>query len=153
MRLDTFDGLGKPIDAANWLRHMERHFGALGMTSEMKAQFVAFQLKGDADIWWEAVLTARTAGLGPVTWEVFVEQFRRRFYPRSFVERMEVTLNSYKQGKMTVTEYETGFNSIIRFVPAVATDEEEKAKRFRRGSGRSSGRFWGHWSCVILALW
>ena len=46
LRLDTFDGMGTPVDAANWLRHMERHFGALGMTSELRAQFVAFQLKG-----------------------------------------------------------------------------------------------------------
>ena len=133
LRLDTFDGLGTPVDAANWLRHMERHFGALGMTSEMRAQFVAFQLKGQADIWWEGVLTARTAAHGPVTWELFVEQFRRRFYPASFVERMEVSLNSYKQGKLSVSEYEAGFNNIIRFVPAVATNEAEKAKRFRRG--------------------
>ena len=34
---------------------------------------------------------------------------------------------------MSVTEYEVGFNNLILFVPAVATNEEEKAKRFRRG--------------------
>ena len=62
-----------------------------------------------------------------------MEQFRRRFYPASFVERMEVSLNSYKQGKMLVTEYELGFNNLIRFVLAVATNEAEKAKRFRKG--------------------
>ena len=67
LRLDTFDGLDTPVDAANWLRHMERHFGVLGMTSEMRAQFVAFQLKGQADIWWEGVLSSRTAAHGPVT--------------------------------------------------------------------------------------
>ena len=62
-----------------------------------------------------------------------MEQFQRRFYPASFVERMEVSLNSYKQGKMSMSEYEAGFNNLIRFVPAVATNEAEKAKRFRRG--------------------
>ena len=90
LRLDTFDGLGTPVDAANWLRHIERHLGALGLTSELRVQFVAFQLKGQADLWWEGVLTARTAAHGPVTWELFVEQFRRRFYPASFVDRKSV---------------------------------------------------------------
>ena len=42
LRLDTFDGMGTPVDAANWLRDMGRHFGALGMTSELRAQFMAF---------------------------------------------------------------------------------------------------------------
>ena len=50
LRLDTFDGLGTPVDAANWLRHIERHLGALGLTSELRIQFVAFQLKGQADL-------------------------------------------------------------------------------------------------------
>ena len=36
LRLDTFDGLGTPVDAANWLRHIERYLGALGLTSELR---------------------------------------------------------------------------------------------------------------------
>ena len=73
LRLDTFDGAGTPVHAADWLRHMERQFGALEMTSVQKARFVAFQLKGQADIWWEGVLSARAPVQGPATWEVFVE--------------------------------------------------------------------------------
>ena len=46
LRLDTFDGAGTPVQAADWLRYMERQFGALEMTSVQKARFVAFQLKG-----------------------------------------------------------------------------------------------------------
>ena len=67
LRLDTFDGAGTPVQAADWLRYMERQFGALEMTSAQKARFVAFQLKGQADIWWEGVLSARTPVQGPVT--------------------------------------------------------------------------------------
>ena len=112
---------------------MERQFGALEMTSVQKERFVAFQLKGQADIWWEGVLSARTPVQGPVTWEVFVEQFRAKYYLNSFLERMEQSLLTFIQGKMSVSEYETGFNNLVRFVPAVANDDREKAKRFRRG--------------------
>ena len=33
LRLDTYDGAGTPIQAVDWLRYMERQFGALEMTS------------------------------------------------------------------------------------------------------------------------
>lgn len=72
LRVDTFDGAGTPVQAADWLRYMERQFGALEMTSAQKAWFVAFQLKGQADIWWEGVLSARTQcrdqSLGRYSW-------------------------------------------------------------------------------------
>ena len=95
LRLDTFDRAGTPVQAADWLRYMERQFGALEITSAQKAHFVAFQLKGQADIWWEGVLSARTPVQRPVTWELFVEQFRAKFYPESFLERMEQSLMTF----------------------------------------------------------
>jgi hypothetical protein len=45
---------------------------------------------------------------------------------------MKIDLHNYKQEKMSVTEYEVGFNKIIRFVPHVTCDEIEKACRFRQ---------------------
>ena len=32
-----------------------------------------------------------------------------------------------------MADYEAGFNNLVRFVPAVAGNDREKAKRFRRG--------------------
>jgi hypothetical protein len=46
---------------------------------------------------------------------------------------MKIDLHNYKQEKMSVTEYEVGFNKIVRFVPHVACDEIEKAGQFRQG--------------------
>lgn len=133
LRLDTFDGAGTPVQVADWLRYMERQFDALEMNSVQRVRFVAFQLKGQADIWWEGVLSARTPVQGPVTWEFFVGQFRAKYYPDSFVEKMEQSLLTLTQGHRSVSEYEAEFNSLVRFVPAVANDDMEKAKRFRRG--------------------
>jgi hypothetical protein len=46
---------------------------------------------------------------------------------------MKIDMHNYKQEKMSVTEYEMGFNKIVRFVPHVACDEIEKAGQFRQG--------------------
>ena len=94
---------------------------------------MAFQVKGQVDIWWEGVLSARAPVLGPVTWEDFLGQFRAKFYPDSFLERMENSLLTFVQGKLSMADYEAGFNNLVLFVPAVAGNDREKAKWFQRG--------------------
>jgi rubrerythrin len=68
-----------------------------------------------------------------LTWDVFITQFERRFYPVTFLEKMKIDLQSFKQEKKSVTEYEVGFNKIVRFVPHVAYNELEKASQFHKG--------------------
>lgn len=46
---------------------------------------------------------------------------------------MSDALNHIQQGSKTVDEYERDFSNIVRFVPAVASDEREKARKFFRG--------------------
>jgi hypothetical protein len=46
---------------------------------------------------------------------------------------MKIDLQSYKKEKKSVTEYEVGFNKMVRFVPHVAYNEMEKASQFRQG--------------------
>lgn len=46
---------------------------------------------------------------------------------------MSDELNNIQQGSKTVDEYEREFSSIVRFVPSVASDEREKARKFFRG--------------------
>jgi hypothetical protein len=90
-----------------------------------------------------------------LSWHVFVTQFERRFYPATFLEEMKIDLHNYKQEKMSVIEYEVGFNKIVRFVPHVAYDEIEKAGRFRQGlKPLRSGTHWElfHWLTFTL-LW
>ncbi|XP_062182018.1 uncharacterized protein LOC133886282 [Phragmites australis] len=84
-------------------------------------------LKGEAQIWWKGVQSARTTTHGPLSWHEFVRQFERRFYPVTFLDRMKIDLNAYTQDKKLVAEYEVGFNQIVRFVPHVAHDDVEKA--------------------------
>jgi hypothetical protein len=70
---------------------------------------------------------------GVLSWDVFIRKFERRFYPVTFLEKMKIDLQSYKQEKKYVTEYELGFNKMVRFVPHVAYNEMEKASQFRQG--------------------
>jgi hypothetical protein len=90
-------------------------------------------LKGEAQIWWRGVQAAHSSSPGVLSWDVFIRQFERRFYPVTFLEKMMIALQSFKQEKKSVTEYEVGFNKMVRFVPHVAYNEMEKVSQFRQG--------------------
>ena len=60
-------------------------------------------------------------------------QFRAKYYPDSFRDKMNDALNHIQQGDKTVDEYERDFSNIVRFVPSVASDEREKTRKFFTG--------------------
>jgi hypothetical protein len=133
MRLDTFDGSGTPTDVADWLRKMEKVMAACRMSGEEMVLFIPHQLIGQADIWWVGVCDAWTRARGAITLEVFLTQFRAKYYADSFRDKMNDPLNHIHQGDKTVDEYERDFSNMVSFVPSVASDEHEKARRFFKG--------------------
>jgi hypothetical protein len=132
MKLDSFDGSGSPVDAADWLTYVKDKMEVFEVVSGDRVRYGTQLLKGEAQIWWRGVQSSHVAP-GSLSWQVFVTQFERRFYPTTFLEKMKIDLHNYKQEKMSVTEYDVGFNEIVHFVPHVACDEVEKAGRFRQG--------------------
>lgn len=132
LQVEKFDGSGSPTDAADWLRKVEKVMDGCRMTPDDKVFFVPHQLTGLADLWWDGVREAWPPARGAITWEVFLEQFRAKYYPESFRDRMSDALNHIQQGSKTVDEYERDFTNIVRFVPSVARDEREKARKFFR---------------------
>ena len=93
MRLDTFDGSETLTDAADWLHKMEKVMAACRMTAEEMVLFIPHQLTGQADIWWVGVCDAWTPARGAITWEVFLAQFRAKYYLDSFKNKMNYALN------------------------------------------------------------
>jgi hypothetical protein len=130
---DTFNGVGSPVVAADWLRIMERRLEVMQVQPTQKVMFATIQLKGNADIWWENVRSSLPPEHGTPTWEFFQTQFIEKYYPDSYVERMENALSKLKQGNKSIQDYETEFNDIVRFVPKVVGDDKQKARRFKDG--------------------
>uniref|UniRef100_A0A0A9DKK6 Retrotransposon gag domain-containing protein n=1 Tax=Arundo donax TaxID=35708 RepID=A0A0A9DKK6_ARUDO len=132
MKLDSFDGSGGPIQTADWLAYVVKQLGAFEVELQKRVRYVTQLLKGEAQIWWDRAVAARSAALGS-PWDEFFRQFERRFYPTAFLNKMHIDLGQYTQDRKTVAEYEVGFNQIVRFVPHVAHDEREKVRRFFQG--------------------
>ncbi|XP_074366365.1 uncharacterized protein LOC141707220 [Apium graveolens] len=88
-------------------------------------------LKGEANYWWEAKKTLETTF--PIPWTRFTELFLEKYFPKYMENQMELKFLEFKQGNMSVAEYEAKFTELSRCVPYHVDTDEKKAKRFQQG--------------------
>ncbi|GKB06058.1 hypothetical protein Tco_0834291 [Tanacetum coccineum] len=48
-----------PVDAENWIAHIEKIFEVLGCADEFKARLASYKLEGDALNWWKTFKQAK----------------------------------------------------------------------------------------------
>jgi hypothetical protein len=94
MKLDSFDGSGTPVEAADWLTYVEDKMNVFEIVYGDRVCFGTQLLKGEAQIWWRGVHAAHSSSPGVLSWDVFIGQFERRFYPVTFLEKMKIDLQS-----------------------------------------------------------
>jgi hypothetical protein len=128
----TFEGTEGPNVVEAWLTDIDVLYTTLGCTDEQKVQYIVLQLTGEAKRWW----TARKVLLGErtiITWEMFKEEYNRRFFPRSHRQLRAIEFQNLVQGDMTVEQYSARFMELARFAANLIPEEETKAERFENG--------------------
>ncbi|KAH7570774.1 hypothetical protein JRO89_XS05G0186000 [Xanthoceras sorbifolium] len=68
-----------------------------------------------------------------VSWADFRKEFSEKFHPKSYRDARVEEVFRLEQGSMSVADYERRFSELIRVVPYIANNEEEKANRFAVG--------------------
>jgi hypothetical protein len=81
-------------------------FGLCDYTSNMKFHMEVFQLKGSALIWWKTILPQLNMVVEDMSWKLFEERFRERYFSEEFIKRQLNEFNTLRQGGRTVPEYE-----------------------------------------------
>nr|GFC88317.1 zinc finger, CCHC-type, retrotransposon Gag domain protein [Tanacetum cinerariifolium] len=66
-----------PVDAENWISHMEKIFNVMGCEDAFKTRLPVYKFEGDALAWWKAYRQAKGSDvwLITVTWAEFKELF------------------------------------------------------------------------------
>nr|GEZ28644.1 hypothetical protein [Tanacetum cinerariifolium] len=114
----SFEKATAPMDAENWISHMEKIFDVMGSYKQAKG--------GDA---W----------LITVTWADFKKLFYLQFFPRAEQERLKREYQSIRQTNTeTSTKFMQCFLRLAGFLGAAAGTEEEQAKNFQWGLRRST---------------
>ena len=67
------------------------------------------------------------------SWELFREEFLRKFIPQVVRDLREKEFTRLIQGSLTVVKYEAEFNRLIQYAPHVLADEERRRKKFIEG--------------------
>ena len=76
MKLDSFDGSGSPVDAADWLTYVVDKMDVFEVVYGDRVRYGTQLLKGEAQVWWRGVQSSHTTP-GSMSWHVFVTQFER----------------------------------------------------------------------------
>ena len=78
----TFTGGGDLMVANHWFMQIEKILEAMEITSDTtRVRLAAFQLEGEARVWWRWVRTSRD--LEVMTWAEFQEQFIGKYFPET----------------------------------------------------------------------
>ncbi|GJZ00464.1 hypothetical protein Tco_0517893 [Tanacetum coccineum] len=110
----SFEKAVAPVDAENWISHMEKIFDVMDCNDAFKTRLAVYKFEGDALAWWKAYKQAKggDAWVLTLTWAAFV-----------------ASENS--------TEYMQRFLRLAGFLGQAAGTAEEQAKNFRWGLHKS----------------
>ena len=127
-----FDGKSSdPVDAENWVGRVEKAFAAFEIPDRKKMPMAEFQLKDDANVWWQ---NEKVNLPEPVDWNGFKVLFYKKYFPRTIRNQMLSQLWALKQGNRSVAEYEAEFNRLMKFAPGGIRDQElTNIQKFRDG--------------------
>ena len=76
-----FHGRAFGEDAKAWITSMEKYFLVWNYTWRSRAVWATYQLMGEVATWWENVMAENKIYHGEVTWEEFLQLFRKWWLP------------------------------------------------------------------------
>ena len=118
--------------ADHWFMQIENVLEAMEITSDTtKIRLAAFQLEGEAQVWWRWARTFRD--LEVMTWAEFQELFMGKYFPKTARHAKAQEFLELKQGATTVMDYMARFIELARFAFDYVATDLAKVRRFENG--------------------
>ena len=118
--------------ADHWFMQIENVLEAMEITFDTtRIRLPAFQLEGEARVWWRWVRTSRD--LEVMTWAGFQELFMGKYFPETARHAKAQEFLELKQGAMTVMDYVARFTELARFANDYVATDLAKVRRFENG--------------------
>ncbi|GJT40053.1 putative nucleotidyltransferase, ribonuclease H [Tanacetum coccineum] len=112
----SFEKAVAPVDAENWISHMEKIFDVMDCNDAFKTRLAVYKFEGDALAWWKALISR----------------------PKEEKCGSLLDLGTYKElASENSTEYMQRFLRLAGFLGQAAGTAEEQAKNFRWGLHKS----------------
>ncbi|PWA74218.1 zinc finger, CCHC-type, Retrotransposon gag domain protein [Artemisia annua] len=131
----SFSSTNTPVDAENWIAHIEKIFEVLDCGDEFKTRLASYKLEGDALNWWKAYKQAKgDEFILTMTWADFRDVFFNQYFPLAEQQKFEREYHTIRQeDKETTNEFMKRFLRLAGFLGAKAGTQEEQASHFKWG--------------------
>ena len=115
--------------ADHWFMQVEKVLEAMKITFDTtRIRLVAFQLEGEAQVWWNWAKTFRD--LEVMTWTEFQELFMGKYFPDTARHAKAQEFLELKQGTMIVMDYVARFTELARFADDYVAMDMANVRRF-----------------------
>ncbi|XP_017644654.1 uncharacterized protein LOC108485351 [Gossypium arboreum] len=114
-----------------WVENTIRVCDELSCTPEECMKCVVSLLRDLAYLWWNTLVSV--VPRKKVTWEIFQEEFRKKYISQRFMDQKRKEFFKLKQGKMTVTEYERKSVRLSKYARECVSNEAIMCKKFEDG--------------------
>ena len=128
-----FSSANSPVDAENWIAHIEKIFEVLGCADEFKTRLASYKLEGDALSWWKSFKQVKGDDfISTLTWQAFREVFYLQYFPRSEQQKFEREYHNIKQYDNELSgDFMRRFLRLASFLGTRAGTQEEQAMKFK----------------------
>ncbi|KAJ0802805.1 putative nucleotidyltransferase, Ribonuclease H [Helianthus annuus] len=128
----SFSHATNPVEARNWIAHVEKIFGVLGVPEQYKVRLATYKLEDDAQTWWEGYKQVK--GGDDFDANLSWVDFRNIFYDKYFsTADKEAYIREYaviRQGSdEPASEFITRFSRLASIVGDVAGSAEVQAEK------------------------
>ena len=106
---------------------------AMGVNEEENAEFVAYQLKDVAQVWYMIWGDGRAPREVPVTWDILKTTFMESFFPTEKRENKVEECINLRQGGMSVKEYSMKFVKLSKYAFSLVSNSRDEMSRFVTG--------------------
>ncbi|KAJ0552862.1 putative transcription factor interactor and regulator CCHC(Zn) family [Helianthus annuus] len=121
----SFSSATVPVEAQNWINHIEKIFEVMGVGEEFKARLATYKLEDDAQSWWGTVKHARGGDfyVATLSWNDFKTLFYQQYFPSARRGEYEREYASIKQREdEPMVEFMARFTRLASFMgPAAGT--------------------------------
>lgn len=132
---ESFHSAPTPVDAENWIVHLEKIFDALGCDEHQKVRLAVYKLEGDAQRWWRGVKATRGEEFtNTLAWQGFKEVFYEQYFSNADREAYLREFHSITQNlDESITDYMARFIRLAGFAGTIAGTAAQQAEKFKWG--------------------
>ncbi|XP_071718845.1 uncharacterized protein [Rutidosis leptorrhynchoides] len=131
---DTDDTASTPVEAENWITHIEKIYRVLGCEERLWVPLAVYKLEGDAQRWWIALRQAK-GGIDfedSLDWVDFKELFFRQYFSEAEKEAVIREYANIKQGSdESINDFTKRFLRLVGLIGAAAGSSEDQARTYK----------------------